>query len=144
MLNLPVLWYMFSNVYSEKRQILLDFQRNGIILSTVQRNTTKNNSGFGDDFANKNRTNSSNGTSVFDKLTDRWLPIDSTSNAHYVFSAFLYKVGDKPTIRVIAAICQASKTKIYCELRYRDGHGNESVVTVMGSSKQLPEGSGRK
>ena len=146
MLNLPGLWYLFSNEYSKKRQTLLNFQRDGIMSSIWQRNATKLLSGFGDSFAHKNRTtcNSSNGTSVFDNLTDRWLPIDNTAHAHYVFSAFLYKVGDKPTIRVIAAMCQAAKTKIYCELRYREGSGNVSVVMVMGTGKQLPEGTGYK
>ena len=148
-LNFPILTYVFLSAYTEKREKVLNFHRKGISLSTRLRNTSIMVPGMDNRVIlvqnAKNTTNSSNRTPVFDDLIDSWLPIDSTANAHYVFSAFLHKVGAKPTIRVIVALCQPSlKAKIYCELRYRDNHGNESVVTVTGSGKQLPEGSGRK
>ena len=153
LLNVPLLAYLFLNVHAQNREVVLNFHRKGINLLTGQRNTTTANTTALRGTDNpvslvkhiKNETYPTDKTAVFENLIDRWRPTDSTANAHYVFSAFLYKIGSAPTIRIIGAMCQSStKSKIYCELRYRSSHGNESVVTVTGSGKQLPEGSGFK
>ena len=155
LLNIPLLVaYVFLNVHIEKTEVILDIQRKRITSSTRYEKTGistanatirvgDNRTGLLKLFTNV--TYAPTRTAVFENLIDKWQPIDTTANSQYVFSAFLYKVGSAPTIRIIGAMCQSSiKSKIYCKLRYRSSPGNESVVTVIGSGKQLPEGSGFK
>lgn len=161
-LNIPLLVYIFLDLDPGSREVLTMIRRTdgyarsvpnvtaqeAITSRNVIENKQINNQQVTKEINYKNskeRNDSLYLTPVFENLTDKWQPFNSAPNPHYVFSAFLYKMRSKRTIRIIGAMCKESmNSQIFCQLRYGSSSGNESIVTVNGSGNRLLDGAGFK
>ena len=108
----------------------------------MKRNATRTAGTFSETIASNEKLDIVDG---YESLKEDWQPFDSTTNSHYVYSAYLHNIRSHLTIKVIGVMCKHNlKSSINCKLRYRDSDGNVSMVSIKGSARTLTEGSHHK